>query len=120
MNTTKYRSRATNELVDVETPIHESVVNFTTKSGEKHQLMRSLFDGQYFSTELPRANADALQALRVQAGAPGQPIGVTIEDAPAWFSDFVKSVHDRFDTIEALLTAPPAKAGKSAETKPAT
>lgn len=116
MNTTKYRSRATNELVDVEMPLHESVVNFTMKDGSKHQLMRQLFDGQYFSTELPKANADALQALRIQAGGPGQPIGVTIEDPPVWFSDFVKSVHDRFDALEALLTAPPAKAEKTPTT----
>lgn len=113
MNTIKYRSRATNELVDVEMPIHESVVNFTKSDGSKHQLMRSLFDGQYFSTELPKANADALQALRVQAGAPGQPIGVTIDDPPAWFTDFVRSLGDRFDKLEELLTAPPASEPKS-------
>lgn len=120
MKTTKYRSRATNELVDVETPINESVVTFTNAKGEVHQLMRSLFDGQYFSTELPKANADALQALRVAAGGPGNPIGVTIEDAPAWFEAFAKHVDERLDGIESMLLAkPPAKSDAPAHPKEA-
>jgi hypothetical protein len=106
--TAKYRSRATNETVEVEIPISESVVAFTKSDGSKHQLMRSLFDGQYFSTELPKVNADALAALRIQAGGPGNPIGVTIEDPPAWFTEYVKAVMGRLDALEALITAGPA------------
>lgn len=115
----KYLSRATNEPIEVFSPLNDSVVEFTKEDGSKHQLMRSLFDGQYFAAELPKATLPPATSTENPLDVASLPGAVSAEltpdrpiasPVPEWFASFAGSLNARLDHIEdeleAILGAP--------------